>query len=174
MRLFIAVEFEDSVKEALIKLQSEWKAMGMRGNFTPPANLHITLAFIGDYGNPDRILDIMNSVPFSPFSIRLDGIGNFDDLYWAGISPNKELSGYVNRLRNELANNGISYDKKRFSPHITLVRRAILNCPVENLLQKTPCAAMEVTTVSLMSSTRGKNGMIYTRVGEICHEDIED
>lgn len=173
MRLFIAVEFDESVRDALTKLQSEWKAMGMRGNFTPPANLHLTLAFIGDYGNPDRILDIMNSVPFSPFSIRLDGVGNFDDLYWAGIAPNKELSGYVNRIRNELANNGIPYDKKRFSPHITLVRRAILNCPVENLLQKPPCAEMEVTTVSLMSSTRGKNGMIYTKVGEIFHEDSQ-
>ena len=56
MRLFIAVEFDESVRDALTKLQSEWKAMGMRGNFTPPANLHLTLAFIGDYGNPDRIL----------------------------------------------------------------------------------------------------------------------
>ena len=171
MRLFIAVEFDESVRDALTKLQSEWKTMGMCGNFTPPTNLHLTLAFIGDYGKPDQILDIMHSVPFSPFSIRLDGIGNFGDLYWTGIASDKELIAYVSRLRSALAKNGIPYDKKRFSPHITLVRRAILNCPVEQLLQNTPCAAMEVTSVSLMSSTRGKNGMIYTRVGEIYHED---
>lgn len=171
MRLFIAVEFDESMEEALTKVQSEWKAMGVRGNFTPPANLHLTLAFIGDYGKPDRILDVMNSVPFSPFSICLDGIGNFDDLYWAGIAPSKDLNTYVSRLRNALAKNGIPYDKKRFSPHITLIRRAIINCRVESLLQNPPCAAMEVTSVYLMSSTRGKNGMIYTKVGEICCED---
>ena len=167
MRLFIAVEFDDAVLNALTKIQSEWKTLGVRGNFTSPANLHLTLAFIGDYGMPDRILDVMDSVPFSPFFIRLDGVGNFDDLYWVGIAQNKELVTYVNRLRSALAQNGIPYDKKRFSPHITLIRRATLNCPLDKLLQNPTSATMEVTSVSLMSSTRGKNGMIYTKVGTV-------
>lgn len=167
MRLFIAVEFDDSVLDVLKKLQSEWMSLGVRGNFTPLSNLHLTLAFIGDYGMPDRILDVMDCVPFSPFSLRLDGVGNFDDLYWVGIEPNKELGAYVSRLRKALAQNGIPYDKKRFSPHITLIRRAVLNCPLEELLQNPPCATMKITSISLMSSTRGKNGMIYTKIGSI-------
>ena len=167
MRLFIAVEFDEAILNELAKLQSEWLTLGVRGNFTPPANLHLTLAFIGDYGMPEKILDVLDTVPFSPFSIHLDGVGNFDDLYWVGIAPNKELGTYVNRLRKALAQNGIPYDKKRFSPHITLIRRATLNCPLEKLLQNPPSATMEVSSVSLMSSTRGKNGMIYTKVGSV-------
>lgn len=167
MRLFIAIEFDEEILQSLTKLQSEWKVLGVRGNFTPVQNLHLTLAFIGEYGNPNAVLEAMNSVPFAPFSISLDGIGTFRDIYWAGILENNALSNYVRRLRRALAENAIPYDRKRFSPHITLVRRAEFNKSIEELLKNPPVGEMEVKSVSLMSSTRGKNGMIYTRVGDI-------
>lgn len=167
MRLFIAVLFNDSILNELTGLQNYWRNIGVRGNFTPLQNLHLTLSFIGEYGTPDSVLDVMSTVPFSPFSVRLDGIGNFDDLFWVGIAKNTGLTGYVNRLRKSLAENGIPYDRKRFSPHITLVRRAVLNCGVNDILKKVPIGSMEVKSISLMSSTRGKNGMIYTQIGSI-------
>lgn len=167
MRLFIAIEFNEEIVQALTNLQSEWKVLGVRGNFTPVQNLHLTLAFIGEYGNPNAVVEAMNSVPFIPFSINLDGIGTFRDIYWAGISENNSLSNYVRRLRRALAENDIPYDRKKFSPHITLVRRAEFNRSMEELLKDPPKGTMEVQSVSLMSSTRGKNGMIYTRVGGV-------
>lgn len=167
MRLFIAIEFDEEILQALTKLQSEWKVLGVRGNFTPVQNLHLTLAFIGEYGNPNAVLEAMNSVSFAPFSISLDGIGTFRDIYWAGISANDALSNYVRRLRRALAENNIPYDRKKFSPHITLVRRAEFNRSIEDLLKNPPAGEMEVKSVSLMSSTRGKSGMIYTKVGGV-------
>ena len=167
MRLFIAIEFDEEILQALTKLQSEWKVLGVRGNFTPVQNLHLTLAFIGEYGNPNAVLEAMNSVSFAPFSISLDGIGTFRDIYWAGIAANDALSNYVRRLRRALAENNIPYDRKRFSPHITLVRRAEFNRSIEDLLKNPPAGEMEVKSVSLMSSTRGKSGMIYTKVGGV-------
>ena len=167
MRLFIAIEFDEEILQALTKLQSEWKVLGVRGNFTPVQNLHLTLAFIGEYGNPNAVLEAMNSVSFAPFSINLDGIGTFRDIYWAGISANDALSNYVRRLRRALAENNIPYDRKKFSPHITLVRRTEFNRSIEDLLKNPPAGEMEVKSVSLMSSTRGKSGMIYTKVGGV-------
>lgn len=167
MRLFIAIEFDEEILQALTKLQSEWKVLGVRGNFTPVQNLHLTLAFIGEYGNPNAVLEAMNSVSFAPFSISLDGIGTFRDIYWAGIAANDALSNYVRRLRRALAENNIPYDRKKFSPHITLVRRAEFNRSIEDLLKNPPAGEMEVKSVSLMSSTRGKSGMIYTKVGGV-------
>ena len=64
-----------------------------------------------------------------------------------------------------MAEHDIPYDRKKFSPHITLVRRAEFNGSMEELLQNPPDGAMEVKSVLLMSSTRGKSGMIYTAVG---------
>ena len=167
MRLFIAIEFDEEILQALTKLQSEWKVSGVRGNFTPVQNLHLTLAFIGEYGNPNAVLEAMNSISFDPFSINLDGIGTFRDIYWAGIAANDALSNYVRRLRRALAENNIPYDRKRFSPHITLVRRAEFNRSIEELLKNPPNGEMEVKSVVLMSSTRGKSGMIYTKVGGV-------
>lgn len=167
MRLFMAIEFDEEILQALTKLQSEWKVSGVRGNFTPALNLHLTLVFIGEYGNPTAVLEAMNSVPLIPFSLQLDGVGSFRDLYWAGLRKNDALANYVSRLRRALANHGIPYDRKNFSPHITLVRRAEFNGRVEELLKNPPVGEMEVKCVSLMSSTRGKNGMIYTKVGEV-------
>ncbi|MBQ6297630.1 MAG: RNA 2',3'-cyclic phosphodiesterase [Selenomonadaceae bacterium] len=167
MRLFIAIEFDEEILQALTKLQSDWKVLGVCGNFTPVQNLHLTLAFIGEYGNPNFISEVMNSVPFKSFSINLDGIGTFRDIFWAGIAANDELSNYVRRLRRALAENNIPYDRKKFSPHITLVRRAEFNRSIEELLKNPPNGEMEVKSVSLMSSTRGKSGMIYTKVGGV-------
>ena len=167
MRLFIAIEFDEEILQALTKLQSEWKVSGVRGNFTPVQNLHLTLAFIGEYGNPNAVLEAMNSISFSPCSISLDGIGTFRDIYWVGISENNALSSYVRQLRRSLAEYAIPYDRKRFSPHITLVRRAEFNKSIEELLKNPPKGEMEVKSVSLMSSTRGKSGMIYTEVGSV-------
>lgn len=167
MRLFIAIEFNEEILQALINLQSEWEVLGVRGNITPVENLHLTLAFIGEYGNPTAVLEAMNSVPFSAFNVRLDGIGNFRDLYWAGIAQNVPLANYVRRLRKALAEHDVPFDRKKFSPHITLVRRAEFNGSMEELLKNPPSGEMEVKTVSLMSSTRGKNGMIYKNVGVV-------
>ena len=167
MRLFIAIEFDEEILQALTKLQLEWKVLGVRGNFTPIQNLHLTLAFIGEYGNPNSVLEAMNSVSFAPFSINLDGIGTFRDIYWAGIAENDLLSSYVRRLRRVLAENAVPYDRKKFSPHITLVRKAEFNGTIEELLKNPPNGAMEIKAVSLMSSTRGKSGMIYTKVGGV-------
>ena len=167
MRLFIAVNFNEEILESLTALQNEWSILGVRGNFTPQQNLHLTLAFIGEYGNPNAVLDAMNSVDFAPFVVRLDGIGTFRDIFWAGLAENVALSNYVRRLRKALAQYDIPFDRKKFSPHITLVRRAEFFGTVEQLLKNPPVGQMEVESVSLMSSTRGKRGMIYTKVGVV-------
>ena len=154
MRLFIAIEFSEEILQALTKLQAEWKVLGVRGNVTPVQNLHVTLAFIGEYGNPTAVLEAMNSVSFNPFNVRL-------------VAENDALTNYVRRLRRALAEHNIPYDRKKFSPHITLVRRAEFSGNMEELLKNPPAGEMEVNSVSLMSSTRGKSGMIYTKVGGV-------
>lgn len=44
-----------------------------------------SLAFIGDYPEPERVLDALSSVSFFPIPITLEGIGAFGDLWWAGL-----------------------------------------------------------------------------------------
>lgn len=167
MRLFIAVQFTEEILNELTKLQEYWKSLGMKGRFTPTENLHLTLSFIGEYNDPDYVLDALETVNFEPFVVKLDGIGNFDDLYWAGICKSEGLETLVKRVRMALAKNDIPYDRKRFSPHITLVRKAEFEGKAEDLTKELPKGETEVSSISLMSSVRGKNGMIYTNIGYI-------
>ena len=165
MRLFIAIPLEGAIKESLLRLQKQWYQLGMRGHFIPPEKLHLTLAFIGEYGNPDDIMDAISAVSFQPFTIQLDGAGNFHDAYWAGIAPNESLVSYVRRIRHALAENKIPNDRKKFAPHVTLVRKGDSPETMKKMLMNLPVSTMEVSEISLMRSDRGKNGMIYTPIG---------
>ena len=164
MRLFIAVRLSRDMETAAADLQENMRAQGIRGNFPPPENLHVTLAFIGEYPDPDAVLDAMETVSFAPFPLELSGIGSFGDLWWAGLAGSAEMEDLVRRLRRALAEAGIPFDRKKFAPHITLGRK--LRFPEGRRIPDAPRrAGMLVGRISLMESVRGKNGMIYTEIG---------
>ena len=167
MRLFIAIQFNENILDALTIFQDELRAQGVYGNFTKRENLHITLAFIGEYGNPDDVLEAMEQVDFRPIDIALDGVGCFGELFWAGINDNPFLTGYVKKLRRKLAEYDIPFDRKRFSPHITLIRKYSYRGGREIPVSEPPKGYMKAERVSLMRSERGKHGMIYTEIGAI-------
>jgi len=80
MRLFIAIKFNSEIKNALLSMQEQLKRANIRGNYTKPENLHLTLAFIGEYGDPDYVLETLEQVKFKPFELALDGVGSFGDI----------------------------------------------------------------------------------------------
>ena len=161
MRLFIAIKLNSEIRNALTDVQKHLIRRGIRGNYTNTDNLHITLAFIGEYDEPDFVKEVLSEVPFSPFPISLSALGHFGDLWWVGISDNAELASYVKRLHQALSEAGIPFDKKKFSPHITLIRKAIGTLPAVSV----PKTVMSVDHISLMRSERGPKGMIYTEIG---------
>ena len=155
MRLFIAICLSDEIRRALVSVQEQMRAQRVTARYTDPESLHLTLAFIGEYPDPDDV-----PLPqVEPFTLSLDGFGNFGNLWWAGIRPCEALRRYAQGLRHALDAQGIPFDRKRFSPHITLVRQAE-GRPAVNV----PRAEMTVDHVSLMRSDRGKRGMIYTEI----------
>ena len=163
MRLFIAIKLSDAMKDSLIRLENTLYDRGVRGNYTSEENLHLTLAFIGEYPDCEPVLDALSSVVFSPFELRLEGMGRFGDLWWAGMRDSAPLTAIVRRIRRALAENDIPFDRKRFSPHITLIRKAAGEMPGTS----PETVSMQVDTISLMRSERGRNGMIYTELGTL-------
>ena len=164
MRLFIAILLSDEIKKELTSAQMVFRKSRIGGNYSPEQNLHLTVAFIGEYSDPDRVLEVMEGVKFNRFPLGLEGFGAFDDLWWAGIERSDELMSYVRRLRRALSDAGIPFDGKRFVPHITLLRRA-----EGGMMPELPAsrARMTVDAVSLMRSDRGKHSMIYTEIGRV-------
>ena len=167
MRLFLAIRPDKPFREALLDMQKSIREQGVRGNDTKPENLHLTLAFLGEYGDPDRVLDVAAAVPFSPFTLRLEGLGAFDRIFWAGLGESQELLSYDARLRRALALHDIPFDRKAFKPHITLIRQATLDKHGQLPHITVPRRTMRVRRICLMRSDRGKSGMIYTEIGAI-------
>ena len=163
MRLFVAIRLPDEMKDALLAAQNGLYDRGVRGDFTPEENLHLTLAFIGEYPDAESVLEALSGVSFAPFALELEGMGCFGDLWWAGLKDSAALEALARKVRRALAGREIPFDRKRFSPHITLIRRASGRLPGVPLRP----AAMTVGAISLMKSERGKRGMIYTELGAI-------
>ena len=167
MRLFIAIQLNEEMRNLLGDIQDSYRRMAVRGNYTPAENLHLTLAFIGEYDDPNKVLEALETVSFQPFRISLDRTGCFGDLHWAGIADSPQLDNLVKQIRHALANAGIPFDKKRFRAHITFLRRATFPRGAKTPFPGIKTANMLVEEIALMCSTRGKHGMIYTKIGAV-------
>lgn len=159
MRLFIAIQLSEEMRKALVDCLHDLKKQGVEGNYVPAQNLHLTLAFIGEYRDPEQVKQILASVPLPAFRLALSEKGNFGNILWAGVKGNQKLKTYVRDLRAALKNAGIPFEDDRFTPHITLIRKVSSRSPYQVHLPK---AEMEVKRASLMKSET-KNGKVTYR-----------
>lgn len=159
MRLFIAIGLSDEMKKTLVVCMHDLKKQGVEGNYVPAQNLHLTLAFIGEYDDPARVKKVIESVPLPQIRLSISGKGNFGNILWAGVKGNQKLKTYVKDLRTALKDAGIPFDDDKFVPHITLIRKTVAKKPYEVHLSK---AEMTVGKVSLIKSEM-KNGKVMYR-----------
>lgn len=160
MRLFIAVELTEELKKSLIGLMHELKQAGVKGQYASADNLHLTLAFIGETDQLPDIQKAVAGVRFRPFKLSLSELGNFGDLIFCGAKGSQGLSELAKAVREALDQAGISYDRKGFLPHITLVRRAAGNYRKVPL----PKGVMMVKSISVMKSEVKDGKRKYTPV----------
>ncbi|MBM6752091.1 RNA 2',3'-cyclic phosphodiesterase [Mediterraneibacter glycyrrhizinilyticus] len=158
MRLFIAIRLSDEMKKALVTCMHDLKKQGVEGNYVPAQNLHMTLAFLGEYDDPAKVKEVIRKVPLPEFRLALSEKGNFGNILWAGVKGNQKLKTYVKDLRAALAAEGIPFDKEKFVPHITLIRKVSAKKPYQVHLPK---ADMTVKKASLMRSEQKNGKMVY-------------
>ena len=130
MRVFLAVEVGDEVREEVGRLGKtlKWKFPFLR--VVPPKNLHITLRFFGEVD--DRTLrrigeSLKGRFIGSRFSLRLGKVGGFPSRFgarviWVGIEDDKKLQSLSDRLDTLLGDPSIPPRDKPFVAHITVAR----------------------------------------------------
>ena len=163
MRLFIAIKFTEALKEPIFEAQDALRENGVRGNFTLPENLHLTMAFIGETERLDDIKAAVNEVSFEPFEIKTGRLGCFNGrskIIWLGISGEKKLKEIATDLRKKLDERGIEYAQGKFQPHITLVRQPS-DMPLDIDVKS---ANMTVKHISVMKSERISGKLVYTEM----------
>ena len=164
MRLFVGISPTDAIRRSLVRAQDFLRRHGIVGSFITQENLHMTLAFIGDYPDPETVFEAMDAVVFDPFDITYSHIGTFrESIVWGGIERSEPLEKLARRLRYELARADIPFDNSQFTPHFTLARHADFSKGIPPV--DIDPVAMTVNHITLYRSDRGKNGMVYTEIG---------
>jgi len=172
MRLFIAINFNDEVKDALCETAAELKAASRRGRVTRRENLHLTLVFIGETARVDDILDVMEEAAEAAFTepvkISLSEAGIFKgrggDLHWVGVENTPELKRLAKELAEGLRAEGFEIEKRRFTPHITIGREMVLSPSADIRIHK---ASMTADNISLMRSEHVNGRIVYTELAAV-------
>lgn len=152
MRLFFALPLPDEALDALEAAGRAFTAAAStaeragaesaavsgfgRARWSPRANLHLTLAFLGDYDEAGlaaalaaggEAFGLGAPAPSAGLALRLEGWGAFPRVgaaavLWAGLARSPELLAAGARLRAALDRTGLRYDRSPFKPHLTLAR----------------------------------------------------
>jgi 2'-5' RNA ligase len=131
IRSFIAFDIDDAnVMERLESAQSLLSGTGADLKLVEPKNIHITLRFLGSVNASmvDKIHERMKQVVFSPFDVKIVGLGAFPNeryprVVWAGMADGADqLRDIFQQLEPRMRDLGFLADSKGFSPHLTIAR----------------------------------------------------
>jgi 2'-5' RNA ligase len=168
MRLFVAINFNPETLSRLISLGDELRSRSLRGSFTHPENLHLTLAFIGETSpkKVDKVKAILDTVVFRPFDVSIDRLGTFScgTLWWAGLRVDEPLMMLQREVTYKLALCGFEMDGRKYSPHITLGREVATDAAP---WQIEPFSET-IHQIDLMKSERVNGKLTYTVLTRHC------
>lgn len=127
-RLFFGLELPTSLQQEIVTFRATHFAAQL-GRPVTAANLHITLAFLGEISEQKQAVLTMlaGRIQQPTFTLRLDDAGHWprSSTVWLGMrQPPRGLLQLANLLRAQAARNGCTQWGGDFHPHITLYRQA--------------------------------------------------
>jgi len=177
MRLFTGLDLPRDVVANLDELLRRLKPAA-KINWSPPANLHVTTKFIGEWPE-ERLGELKSALAAAPtggpIQVRVRQLGFFPNTraprnFWAGIeAPGlRELAAATDKATASL---GAAREKRPFSPHLTLAR---IKPPAElgglhqaiSSLTSTDFGEFSAASFFLYLSTLRPTGSVYTKLAE--------
>lgn len=177
MRLFIGLDLPAAVVGNLERLLEQLRPTA-RIQWSPPANLHITTKFIGEWpeGRLDELKSALGAVPSrAAISVHICKVGFFPNphsprIFWCGIEA-PGLDGLAADTDRATATLGIASEKREFSPHLTLARiKEKLNLqPLREKIAALPSldfGEFPARSFFLYQSQLRPSGSVYTKLAE--------
>lgn len=168
MRLFIAIELPDDLKDRLAGLKTVIPA----ANWVKRAGYHLTLSFLGEVDS-DRVPALtaaLSSIQSPSFSVTLRGAGRFPPkgaarVLWIGTETQPALIALHQQVERALVPLCFPTEDRSFSAHITLARlKTDARREVEAFLEKHRdwrADPFPVTAFHLIESTLTPQGAHY-------------
>lgn len=172
VRLFIAINFNEEIKDKLCDIVQRLKKVALNGKFTHRENLHLTVVFIGEVASEkiSSVKAVMDKLDAESFMLTINDMGSFKrdggDIYWIGVEENNTLSSINDQLFTELVKAGFRNEKREYKPHLTLGRQVVVddNFDRNRFSKSIPAMKMEVKKISLMKSERINGKLTYTEI----------
>jgi 2'-5' RNA ligase len=179
MRLFIAVNFDDTVRAAIRAALDHFPVDDPPWRWAAPETWHLTLKFLGETtpGQMDRLAGALGAVParHAAFEIALGRFGAFPNLraprvlfydVETGAREAAQLAGDIDRVVEGAI--GLPREARPFHAHATVARvKDPLPRAIAGRLALAPPLSHPVTRVStfdLMESRLGRTGARYSVV----------
>jgi len=132
LRLFIALDLPGEVAKNIARLVRDLAGRLEGVRWTPNANLHLTLKFLGRV-ETECVPRIQNCLDRAagrhlPLALSLGGLGAFPGgrnprVIWTGVGEGREkLVGLAEDLDHGLAELGFPREVRNYNPHLTLGR----------------------------------------------------
>jgi 2'-5' RNA ligase len=169
MRLFVAIGLNDELLTALEAVQQQIKQQGIRARYACVANMHLSLAFLGQTAlireAETALQQVVNEWFMEPLDIALSEFGVFHGhrrgTIWVGVAHDPNLILLARQLQKRLRDVGFDIDERKYRPHITLARNAHLT---GDIWVEVPQRRMLAETISLFRSDIEDERRIYTEV----------
>lgn len=136
LRVFFALWPDSALQTGLHRLASSLRA-NCGGRVMRPETIHLTLAFIGalPVNRLEQLYAVAAQVDSPAFNWQIDQVAYWrrNQILWAGTSqPPEALACLARRLHAALNGAGLAFDdSKPFAPHITLLRKAHCEQPLQ-------------------------------------------
>jgi len=178
VRTFIAIDIDKPIRDRAVSLQENLARSATDVKWVEPANLHVTLLFLGEVDDREVIQvcravgDCCASRP--PFAMSIETVGCFPNprrprVLWVGVGEGaSEITELHDALELPLLELGCyRKEDRKFTPHITL-GRVKSEGPAENLAQalvkysRWHAGTTMVHQVLVMASELSSSGPVYS------------
>ena len=171
MRGFVAVFPPPEVREALTRAARGLPVVG-KVRFTPPANVHLTLKFLGDVSQEDlaRVAEALEPLRerYEPFEAGISGFGAFPSpgkarILWAGVGEGADrLRALARDVEESLEPLGFEPEGRAYVPHLTLGRARGRPAALEATEASPPVPGFSVRRLELVESVLGAGATYST------------
>ncbi len=179
--MFVAIDLSEEARSEIAALVLSLRKHGADVKWVELQNLHLTLKFLPDV--EDSKQDALHKAfsplarSFTPFQLRLVGVGGFPDgdrprILWVGAAEGSEhVKQLAASIESVLELAGFARESRPFQVHLTVgrVRSAKKLAPLMDQIKKMPFSSVhgfQVNSLTLYRSTLTSAQPVYEVIGK--------
>lgn len=168
MRVFIALNIPDKMRDNFERSASQFKDLATGGNFTKKENYHVTLHFLGNVEPSNLIyiqsaMDAIKDLPAPRLAISQFAVLRASNVVCARFNKNANLTNLHDILADNLDKMGFTVEHRAYRPHVTMIRKYAFSLPFSEVTKSVTVynKPFDAPEVVLYESVFDNDGVSY-------------